>query len=180
MPDNALEKSPLIVGRRYVFEGLGEFEVLVEGDYSMEVEDGGRLHWNSWVIADVTKRVGESYECLAGAPHLGLSIAALVEPGNRPARAERFNAFCGRVTSKQKIHPDLTLRSDGTTITAYSQLECWLDNGEGADQHTEVSEDSVLWIEETFVQVPEGDENEYPDTLYMRAKPVKIADRKVV
>lgn len=177
MPDNALEKTPLIVGRRYVFDGLGEFEVLVESDYSMEVEDGNRLRWNSWVIADVTKGEGGSYECLAGSPHLGLSFAAVVEPGDRPARAQRFGSFCGRVTGKQKHFGDLTLRTDGTTVTTNSQLECWLDNGEGAEQHSEVGENSVLWIEETFVKVPEGEEDDYPDTLYLRAKPVKIVDR---
>lgn len=178
MPDNALEKSPLVVGRRYVFEGLGEFEVLVESDYSMEVEDGSRLHWNSWVIADVTKGDGESHECLASPPHFGLSFAAVVEPGDRPARAQRFSAFCGRVTGKQKHYGDLTPRTDGTIVTTNSQLECWLDNGEGAEQHSEVGENSVLWIEETFVKVPEGEEDEYPDTLYLRARPVKIVDRK--
>ena len=177
MPDNTLEKTPLIVGRRYVFDGLGEFEVLVESDYSMEVEDGSRLGWNSWVIADVTKGEAGSYECLAGAPYLGLSFAAVVEPGDRPARAQRFGSFCGLVTGKQKHFGDLTPRTDGTIVTTNSQLECWLDNGEGADQHSEISENSMFWLEETFVKVPEGEEGEYPDTLYLRAKPVRIVRR---
>jgi len=175
MPDSTPMESELQVGRRHVFPGRGEYDVLAKNPYAMLAEDGVDLRWNSWVVAGVSG--GRANECVVSSPHLGLCFVSLVDPGARPARARRFASFCGIATGTEKTGPDLSLRADGRTVTTRSRMESFLDNGEGAADHGAPCDMSVMWIDETFVETPPGEEDLYPTMIHLLLEPVTRGGR---
>ena len=170
----------LRTGQRYEFEGLGLYEVLAQSAYELKREDGDGKSWTSWVVAKVDPSpdgdaltVGEP-ECLVRWPEFGLCFATLVDPGERPARAQPFPPYCG-VSTGTKIHNvDLSLREDGQTVSTRSNMAAWLDNGEDAEQHAEITDASVIWLEERFLEVPEDEQPDYMEVLYLRVAPIRL------
>ena len=172
MTDRVPAEPDLQVGGRYVFPGWGEYEVLSKSPYTMSAEDGAALRWFSWVVINVAKGDSADNECVVSSPYLGLCFAALVDEADRPERARRFPGFCGVAVGTEQTGPDLSLREDGKTVTTRSRMESYLDNGEGAAQHERVEAASVMWIEDTFVGVPAGEENAYPKMMHLHLEPI--------
>jgi len=183
MPETPPADMQLRPGRRYAFEGCGTYEVLTESQYELQREDGGRASWTSWVVArvgpapDGGEAISGEHECMVLWPQLGLCFATLVEPEDRPARAERCPQYCG-VSTGRKIHNvDLSLREDGQTVSTRSIMTAWLDNGEAAHGHADITDHSVIWIEERFLEVPEDEDPDYMKTLNLRVAPIRLKNR---
>ena len=167
-------------GQRYQFEGLGTYEALTQSAYELQRADGVRCSWTSWVVAKAepspdggAPKLGEP-ECLVLWPELGLCFATLVEPGDRPAWAQPYPPYCGVSTGTKTHNVDLSLREDGRTVSTRSDMAAWLDNGEGAAQHAEITDASIIWLEERFLEVPEDEDPDYMKMLYLRVAPIRL------
>ena len=170
---DAQEVAHLILGRRYLFEDRGRYEVIGRRKRTIKTNDTDSWSWTSYELRGIAEYNKSVSLYVAWSDYLNLSYADEVAPTERPERALPFAPYCGDVAVEECCSVQAASNTPVKRLRMRTKMKAWLDNGPRADQHRSIQEDSVIYLEEEVVEVwPDEHRTRLPTCFYVRMKPI--------